>query len=98
MEIKKEGGIIDKLTDNWQGINTKPRQWNGGETPALMQEKFNVMAIVRTQDNQDTEPANHNKGPFLATMHFLPLLQKSETGKILNVTSELGSISGMFFP
>lgn len=32
-------------------------------------------------------------GPFLATMHFLPLLEKSELGKVLNISSDLASIA-----
>ncbi|KAK3373175.1 hypothetical protein B0T24DRAFT_622292 [Lasiosphaeria ovina] len=32
-------------------------------------------------------------GPFLATQHFPPLLQKSTLGKILNVSSDLASIA-----
>lgn len=32
-------------------------------------------------------------GPFLAIRHFLPLLRKSEAGRIVNVSSTMGSLS-----
>ena len=33
-------------------------------------------------------------GPLLATKHFQPNLEKSEAGKVVNLTSKLGSIGG----
>ncbi|KAK0657892.1 hypothetical protein B0T16DRAFT_453309 [Cercophora newfieldiana] len=76
---KTLGDEVDHLDVlvNSGGVNTKPRQWNGGETSELLVEKFKIMAV----------------GPLLATMHFLPLLQKSELGKVLNISSDLASIT-----
>lgn len=73
--LEPEGGL-DVLV-NCGGVNTKPRQWNGGDTADLILEKFKIMAM----------------GPFLATCHFLPLLRKRELGKVLNISSDLASIS-----
>jgi len=33
-------------------------------------------------------------GPFLTTKHFLPNLEASSTGKVVNISSAFGSISG----
>ncbi|KAH8768357.1 hypothetical protein F5883DRAFT_604113 [Diaporthe sp. PMI_573] len=65
------------LLVNCGGVNTKPRRWDGGETSDLILEKFKIMAL----------------GPFLATIQFMPLLKKSELGKVMNISSDLASIT-----
>ncbi|KAH7127629.1 hypothetical protein EDB81DRAFT_889421 [Dactylonectria macrodidyma] len=65
---------------NCGGVNTKPRQWDGGETANVVLDKFKIMAL----------------GPFLATMSLLPLLKKSELGKVLIVSSDLASITSSY--
>ncbi|KAJ8132596.1 hypothetical protein O1611_g1027 [Lasiodiplodia mahajangana] len=75
--LEKSEKHLDLLV-NCGGVNTKPRQWDGGEAASLVLEKFKVMAL----------------GPFLATLHFLPLLKKCDLGKVLNISSDLASIAG----
>lgn len=73
------GNTVERLdvVVNCGGVNTKPRQWDGGETADLVLDKFKIMAL----------------GPFMATMSLLPLLKKSELGKVLNISSDLASIA-----
>ncbi|KAI1131860.1 hypothetical protein F5Y10DRAFT_36334 [Nemania abortiva] len=74
--LEKSEGHLNFLI-NCGGVNTKPRQWDGGEAANLVLDKFKIMAL----------------GPFLATLHFLPLLRKCKVGKVLNISSDLASIA-----
>ena len=35
------------------------------------------------------------QGPFLVTKHFLPALGKAPLAKVINISSDYGSIAGM---
>lgn len=56
------------------------------------------MALVCDFDVGVSNVNNVLQGPFLATLHFLPLLKKCELGKVLNISSDLASIASMFPP
>lgn len=52
------------------------------------------MAVV-SQPNQHHQPCiKHNQGPFLTTRYFLPNLEQSENGRIVNISSAFGSVTG----
>ncbi|KAH6634696.1 hypothetical protein B0J18DRAFT_453394 [Chaetomium sp. MPI-SDFR-AT-0129] len=61
---------------NCGGINIRPLAWWYLHGQDDLMERFNVMVV----------------GPFLVTKHFLPLIKKDGTGKLIYITSKSGSI------
>ncbi|KAJ8069653.1 hypothetical protein OCU04_000086 [Sclerotinia nivalis] len=51
------------------------------QTPELFTERFQVMAV----------------GPFLTIKHFLPNLEKSNTARVVNISSAFGSVTDNTF-
>ena len=85
------------LTNRHKGVDVHPRTWIENTASDIMN-KFRIMAVVCTPFPEipcDLVDLKAGQGPFMVTKSFLSNLEKSHAPKIINISSDYASLSGM---
>ena len=85
--IENKFGRLDVLINN-AGVLLDPRSHGGNNKFSIFDTPLQIL--------EDTMSTNVN-GPFMMCQNFIPLMQKNNYGRIVNVSSRLGQLSQSSF-